>query len=936
MTTPAARRLPGFQFQVQPPPLAEALPRLDIAAFVGFAASGPLHTPVAVEDPSQFAAVFGADAPLAWDPQRGARVSSHLGPSVRAFFRNGGRRAWIVRVAGTNAAVNRFPVPGLARIDSAGKVAPAFARARSAGSWSDGLRVTAALLSESVTVSAVSIAGRTIDLVLDSPTAVGVGDLLRLGFNGGNDVLLATVATPKNGLAARPAPAPTRFVIHRAAWFRASWNIGAALPSGTARGFVHEASGVLVEGAAVEADVPIDPSTNKPAWPTVQDPTIRLTLKQSLADAPPPGALLRVDFQNESLWLRIEGVRATSAASSVLVNGQGLWAARTAPAAGAIAPQAGERLSFELWAAQGGGDPIKLTDLTFAPDHPSFWGALPADEALYRESDPAQAAAEASASAHQALWQAASVPRFPLAGDQHDGGWFVPIDMAIVPDAYLGPESSRFDALRRDGLATFDARLFLDPRLQPTPLKSLIEADTASFIEEADFLRYGLTAPPEFTGIYTLLDLTEATIVAVPDAVHRPWSTGNPAPMPPPIDAPPQPGPPGGVFQDCGLRALTAPVLTATAPDPTGTFTLSWTAATGTQSLLQEATTPDYSDAVTIASQPADRSTYTIYGRPPGDYYYRVSAILGSQTSDWSKGVGVRVAPAGIWQVDAVDSYTPDALLAVQRALLRMCAARGDLFAVLSLPEHDREDAAIAHAAELQSAAGSSVKAGGALVLPLSAGEARALSFGALYHPWSIAMDDTATGGPRWSPPDGFACGILALRTATRGAWVAPANQPWTGPVDLSPTIARGRLLDLQDARVNIVRQEPHGFVTLAADTLSTDDDLRPINVRRLLILLRRLALRLGATYVFEPNDASFRRTVRRGFESVLEVLFLRGAFAGDTRNASFQVVVTTTPQDVDAGRFVVELRVAPSLPLTFMTVRLIQTGDRGLVAEGT
>src|SRR3712207_7471121 len=42
-------------------PLDEVLPRMDVAAFVGFAASGPLHLPVAVEDASQFAALFGAD-----------------------------------------------------------------------------------------------------------------------------------------------------------------------------------------------------------------------------------------------------------------------------------------------------------------------------------------------------------------------------------------------------------------------------------------------------------------------------------------------------------------------------------------------------------------------------------------------------------------------------------------------------------------------------------------------------------------------------------------------------------------------------------------------------------------------------------------------------------------------------------------------------------
>ena len=36
------RRLPGFRFETQAPPLPEVLPRMDIAVFVGFAAAGPL------------------------------------------------------------------------------------------------------------------------------------------------------------------------------------------------------------------------------------------------------------------------------------------------------------------------------------------------------------------------------------------------------------------------------------------------------------------------------------------------------------------------------------------------------------------------------------------------------------------------------------------------------------------------------------------------------------------------------------------------------------------------------------------------------------------------------------------------------------------------------------------------------------------------------
>ena len=46
----------------------------------------------------------------------------------------------------------------------------------------------------------------------------------------------------------------------------------------------------------------------------------------------------------------------------------------------------------------------------------------------------------------------------------------------------------------------------------------------------------------------------------------------------------------------------------------------------------------------------------------------------------------------------------------------------------------------------------------------------------------------------------------------------------------------------------------------------------------------------------------------------------------------AFQVVTAdslNTPQSVDDGRFIVELRVAPARPLAFLTIRLVQVGDR-------
>ncbi len=101
------------------------------------------------------------------------------------------------------------------------------------------------------------------------------------------------------------------------------------------------------------------------------------------------------------------------------------------------------------------------------------------------------------------------------------------------------------------------------------------------------------------------------------------------------------------------------------------------------------------------------------------------------------------------------------------------------------------------------------------------------------------------------------------------------------------------------------------------------------------MILLRRVALRLGPTFVFEPNNDAFRRLVERKFVGLLDGLYHDGAFAGATADQSFQVAVDPSPGDDELGRFVVELKVAPSLPLAFLTVRLVQSGSRGQVTEG-
>jgi len=67
--------------------------RTDVAGFVGLARRGPLHLAVPIESYRQFESWFGD----AFD-------NGYLAYVTRAFFENGGRRAWVVRVAGAGAS----------------------------------------------------------------------------------------------------------------------------------------------------------------------------------------------------------------------------------------------------------------------------------------------------------------------------------------------------------------------------------------------------------------------------------------------------------------------------------------------------------------------------------------------------------------------------------------------------------------------------------------------------------------------------------------------------------------------------------------------------------------------------------------------------------------------------------------------------------------
>lgn len=985
MSARAPRRLPGFRFETQAPPLPEVLPRMDIAVFVGFAASGPLQTPVAIESEPQFAAIFGDDAPLAWDVQRGEEVHAHLGPAVRAFFRNGGQRCWIIRVARQTASeaqplnrarYNYFPVPYLARAEfnangELSSVTPAFARGRSEGSWSDSLRISTAILSRPIQVNgSLQRAGLNyaLQIARDPSNPLAAGNMIRLTYESdGLTALLAlkTTETVETSPLVTPLSQFADVTATRAVWLLSlSKDSLAPAPNTpvTAAVFTRE-----------EISSPLNEQDNIAAFEMTYNAVLspdqttlliddKITLKLldcALADAPVPGSIVRIDQGGNRWWMTVDSLDFTSGDEGVPLVSGSAFRVIDPPNPLPAAPAAAERLTFELWVRRAEEYSISLSDVGFAPDDERFWAALPTDEEVYHLSDSFTSENPATF-----LWNPiGDLFRFPLAGFRAADEIYFPLLMPALPENYLGPVVLPGSERERDGLAEFDAALFLD--------RDLVEIGTANLATTADFIQYLSPRPRRLTGMHAAFPLEEATIIAVPDAVHSGWVKGtrepviNPESSAPPLrpewwhfldcnpapkkksalsscdPAAPEPSPikavhvpEWGNFLNCSIQIIEPPQLFAFPQfSSDGNLSLRWELSPPQEAdyVLEESSQPNFSDAVTVFS--GKTSSFTLYGRRTGDYYYRVRAVTGADTSDWSNGVVVRVEDESGWIADSKD-YSPDVLLAVQRSLLRFCAARGDLFGVLSLPEHYREDKAMEHTNLLRATLNVAPPTAG--VSALGFGELNALSYGAVYHPWLIGREAQGDGVISM-PPCGAISGSIAESALTRGAWIAPANRPLRGVVALKPSLLPERRLALQDALINVVRQEPRGFLVLDSDTLRGNEDLQEISVRRLLILLRRQALRLGVTYVFEPNSDAFRRAVHRGFREMLDGMFERGAFAGTTPATSYQVVTDSslnTPQSVDLGRFIVELRVAPSLPMRFLTIRLLQTSDRTQALE--
>ncbi len=200
--------------------------------------------------------------------------------------------------------------------------------------------------------------------------------------------------------------------------------------------------------------------------------------------------------------------------------------------------------------------------------------------------------------------------------------------------------------------------------------------------------------------------------------------------------------------------------------------------------------------------------------------------------------------------------------------------------------------------------------------------------YAAYYAPWLVTLDPV-TGKTITVPPSGHVIGIYARSDANVGVHKAPANEVVRNISDVEIPFNAAEQDVLNPVGINLIRDlTPRGIRVWGARTISSDQEWKYVNVRRLFIFLEH-SIDLGTQWVvFEPNSESLWARVTETISAFLTGVWKSGALMGTTPEEAFFVTCdrsTMTQDDIDNGRLICEIGVAPVYPAEFVIFRIGQ-----------
>ncbi len=207
--------------------------------------------------------------------------------------------------------------------------------------------------------------------------------------------------------------------------------------------------------------------------------------------------------------------------------------------------------------------------------------------------------------------------------------------------------------------------------------------------------------------------------------------------------------------------------------------------------------------------------------------------------------------------------------------------------------------------------------------------------YAALYHPWLLVPDPYPTNLLQIAnypvPPSGHVLGVYARTDIERGVHKAPANEVVRGILGLQRLLNKEQqdILNPYPVNINVIRDfrdNNRGIRIFGGRVITSDSDWKYVNVRRLLIFIENSLDRGLQWVVFEPNAEPLWARVRRTISNFLTLVWRNGALEGTKPEEAYFVKcdrTTMTQTDIDSGRLICLIGVAPVKPAEFVIIRI-------------
>jgi len=198
-------------------------------------------------------------------------------------------------------------------------------------------------------------------------------------------------------------------------------------------------------------------------------------------------------------------------------------------------------------------------------------------------------------------------------------------------------------------------------------------------------------------------------------------------------------------------------------------------------------------------------------------------------------------------------------------------------------------------------------------------------NYAATYYPWVKILDD-GNNLPVWVPPSVVLPGVIAYTDRVAHEWFAPAGLNRGGlttVLEAKTRLTHAERDELYEGRLNPIASFPgQGVVVWGQKTLqSKPSALDRVNVRRLLIKLKKFIASSSRYLVFEQNDA----TTRNRFMNIVNP-FLESVQANSGLSA-FKVVMDDSnnpPDVVDRNQLVGQIFIQPTRTAEFIVLDFV------------